>query len=84
MLVCSPVIRPWSRTSSTGWTPRARRRGLSSFGGEHLLGTYVNHHGREVEIVASPEEADAAISLIATMPFVGNGDPDGLFGVVSR
>jgi len=49
-----------------------------------LLGTYVDHHGREVEIVASPEEADAAISLIATMPFVGNGDPDGLFGVVSR
>ena len=53
-------------------------------GGEQLLGTYVNHHGREVEIVASPEEADAAIGLIPTMPFVGNGDPDGLFGVVSR
>jgi len=37
-------------------------------GGEQLLGTYVNHHGREVEIVASPEEADAAIGLTRQCP----------------
>lgn len=53
-------------------------------GGEQFLGTYINYHGREVEIVAAPEEADVAIGLIPVAPFIGGGDPNGLFRIVPR
>lgn len=53
-------------------------------GGEHFLGTYINDHGREVEIVAAPEEADAAIGLVPVTPLWGGGEQDSLIRIEPR
>lgn len=53
--------------------------------GEGFLATYVNDQGRETELVAAPEAADAAIGLLPAAPLWGSVDDDaGVFRIVRR